>query len=216
MPGFKGYIQKIREASTVDDFYTKVVYEGDAFDVEEGTQPRIIHKPSLYDKKYGDDAYLTHVYSVIVYKSGRTDHEIMTREQINKIRDGVTQKNKGKETPMWKQSYGEMSRKTTIRRHQKRIQLKSVQKLVQFDNHISNGNAVNISNDGMEVSEIVEDDKSTEKELKAYVKEKKIKNKDIKKYCFGLFGLKDAKMSDLDNKEKILLLESLKQDYDKE
>lgn len=216
MPGYKGYIKKIRESSTVDDFYTKIVYDGDSFDVEEGTHPRIIHKPSLYDKKYGDDAYLTHVYSVIVYVSGRTDHEIMTREQINKIRDNVTEKNKGKETPMWKQSYGEMARKTDIRRHQKRIQLKSVQKLVQFDNHISNGNAVSITDGNMEVTEIVEDDKAAENELTDYVKEKKIKTKKVRDYCWGLFGVRYPKLTDLDNKEKILLLESLKRDYDRE
>jgi len=216
MPGFKGYILKIREASTVDDFYTKVVYEGDDFNPEEGTHPKIIHKSDVYGKKYGDDKYLTHVYSVIVYVSGRTDHEIMTSDQIDTIRDGVTLKNKGKATPMWKYNYGEMARKTVIRRHQKRIQLRSVQKLVQFDNHISNGNAVNITDGNMEVTEIQEDDTAIENELKDYVKEQKIKTKEVKKYCLGLFGIKDANMSDLDNKEKILLLESLKKDYDEE
>jgi hypothetical protein len=71
----------------------------------------------------------------------------MARRQVDAIRDIVNSKNKN-ESELWKNHYGEMAKKTVMRRHAKRLQLPELQRISEIDNTISNGMAANITERG--------------------------------------------------------------------
>lgn len=83
------------------------VYENDDFKVERGTSPAITHSPNLHSSR-GD---MVAVYQVARLKGGVNVFEVMTREEIDKIRARSQSK-----TGPWVTDYVEMSRKTVCRR----------------------------------------------------------------------------------------------------
>ncbi len=85
----------------------KVVYEGDQFEVYEGTQPRIVHVPAFQSS---DPTKITHFYAWSV------DHpekfEVMTKAQV----DAVRARSKAANNGPWVSDYAEMGRKTVVKR----------------------------------------------------------------------------------------------------
>lgn len=150
IPGYKGYISKIVDSPIVSDIYTQVVYEGDEFKVSMGTNPQINHFPD-FDKDRSDDVFKA-VYSVLRYTSGNVDFEVMTKSQVDEIRDTA------KKDEIWNAYYGEMARKTVIRRFAKRLQLPKTEMLLKIDDLHSQGNIVNIEKGAI----VAEENKSIE------------------------------------------------------
>jgi recombinational DNA repair protein RecT len=107
------------------------VYEKDVFEVEEGIEPRIIHKHGLSDRgeKIG-------AYCVWKLKNGETQFEIMSKEEILSIRNRSSSKTKeGVVVGPWKTDEAEMWRKTVVRRASKYMPLSTeAQRAVMADN----------------------------------------------------------------------------------
>ena len=106
--GFRGLLELARRSGQLKDIQTEVVYENDKFDYELGLEPKLKHKPNL--KKRGEPIL---VYAVAHLKDGGTQTEVMTVEDVNKVRDGT--RNKGPDSP-WKLHWEAMARKTVLRR----------------------------------------------------------------------------------------------------
>lgn len=97
----------------------KLVHENDKFEVHEddGTgQTKITHQAD-YRRPRGE---VQAVYSRAVRPDGKVDYEIMTAEEVEQTRQ---QYSKAKDSSPWKNSYGEMMKKTVIKRHSKRWDL---------------------------------------------------------------------------------------------
>lgn len=103
---YRGVQHLIREGGG-GEVKTVLVYEGDDFDVFEGTSPRIEHRPKYLTT---DPTKITHVYAV------PSDHpekfEVMTKEQI----DGIRARSRAKNDGPWVTDYGAMARKTVLKR----------------------------------------------------------------------------------------------------
>ncbi len=111
MPMIAGIRKKVRNSGEIATWDTQVVYQKDQFDYELGDTPYIKHKPCMD----GDAGKIIAAYSVATLKSGEKSREVMTVQQIERIR----LISKAKDFAPWKDHYAEMCRKTVARRHSK-------------------------------------------------------------------------------------------------
>lgn len=119
--GYRGMLKLARQAGESALIYAHEVAERDVFECSLGDQKSLIHKPTIF----GDRGEVVGFYAVVKYKTGETDFEIMSRQQIDAIRnksDGwkAFADNKIKDTP-WNSAYEEMAKKTVLRRLLKRV-----------------------------------------------------------------------------------------------
>lgn len=84
------------------------VYEKDTFEVIEGDEPKLIHKPYLA----GDRGKVTHFYCVAKFPDGDKQFDWMTKAEVDRIRS----RSKCATTGPWKTDYIEMGKKTVVRR----------------------------------------------------------------------------------------------------
>lgn len=111
--GYRGFINLSRRSGEIKSFSAQVVRDGDAFKYEYGTEAMLRHRPA----DDNDDAAITHVYSVVEYANGGSDFEVMTKAAVEKIRAT----SKAPNSPAWAEHWGEMAKKTVMRRHSKRM-----------------------------------------------------------------------------------------------
>lgn len=111
--GYRGLLDLIRRSGLVKSVSAHVVYLGDIFDFQFGSDEFIKHKPQ------GDSnpTNITHAYAIAEFKDGARQLEVMTRSEIDRVRDG------GRKNPVWDKHYGEMARKTALRRLSKYMPL---------------------------------------------------------------------------------------------
>jgi recombination protein RecT len=111
IPGYRGLIELARRSGQVQSVSAHVVREGDEFDYAYGLNERCHHKPNL-----GGHGKVTHVYAVIRYKDGGADFEVMTRGEVEAIRDRSRSSDRGP----WVTDWDEMAKKTVLKRLLKR------------------------------------------------------------------------------------------------
>ena len=130
-PRYKGLMKLALQAGEVLKIESRLVYENDMFEVEEGIEPRIIHRHGLSDRgeKIG-------AYCVWKLKNGESQFEIMSKEEILSIRNRSSSKTKeGTIVGPWKTDEAEMWRKTVVRRASKYMPLSTeAQRAVMVDN----------------------------------------------------------------------------------
>lgn len=112
MPSYRGLQNLARRSGEIAEIYSKAVKENDTFEVEEGTERRIIHKPN-YMKDRGKSACY---YAVYRTKDGNVDFEVMSIDEIDAIRN----RSKAASSGPWVTDYDEMAKKTVMRRLLKR------------------------------------------------------------------------------------------------
>ena len=111
--GYKGLLDLARRSGEVKSIAANIVYDTDQFSYELGDEPKITHVPG--DAEPSDD-HVTHVYAVVKFTNGGIEREVMTKAQIEKIRQATPSGN----SPAWKDHWGEMARKTVLIRVSKR------------------------------------------------------------------------------------------------
>lgn len=150
VPGYKGYIAKARESSKVDVIFLEPVYRGDLFDFQKGAHPDVQHKPNLDSQDYGEDDAITYVYAIVMYVSGRFEFEVMTRAQVDKL---MPLTKDGKPRRFWRKHYGEMARKTPMRRLAKKMQLPELEQMAEIDQAIDDGHRAIISEGQVQIEQ---------------------------------------------------------------
>ncbi|KQX18377.1 MULTISPECIES: recombinase RecT [unclassified Sphingomonas] len=135
MPMAFGLRKKILQSGEISSLETNVVYrreaEEGAFIFEAGTEAMLRHRPmlELSDEDLADENIVA-AYSVATMKDGTKSFEVMRRSEINKVRQasqtGAVNKTTrdGKAIPPkgpWVDWFGEMARKTVMRRHSKTL-----------------------------------------------------------------------------------------------
>lgn len=142
MPMVAGILKKMRTSGELSSISAHVVFERDEFDYSLGDNEYILHKPALAFR--GKPVC---VYAIVKIKDGAVYREVMSFEEIEKIRsisrtrDGIT----------WRNHWAEMAKKTVIRRISKRLPLTSDQEQVirrddemfEFNNNITSSNSNN-------------------------------------------------------------------------
>lgn len=145
------------------DIEAYLVYKGDQFDVEQGSNAHITHKPNPWGSKKKED--ILGGYYMIKYPNGTQQFDTMTIEEIDSIRKRSPSVGKGKQSP-WDTDYTEMCKKTLINRAYKQIpKLEMSEKAraaLEILNRVDNMAAADINygqknrNDGFDEAEEVE------------------------------------------------------------
>jgi recombination protein RecT len=117
IPGYRGLVDLARRSGKVSNIEARIVREKDDFSFKYGTHPEINHNPAQGE----DMGEMTHVYAVAWLSDGRTTFEVMTKEQVDKIRN----MSKAKDSGPWVDFYDEMARKTVTRKLCKYLPLTS-------------------------------------------------------------------------------------------
>lgn len=100
------------------DIEAYLVYKGDTFEVEQGNNAHITHKPNPWGLKKKED--LLGGYYLIKYPNGTQQFDTMPISEIEGIRQRSPSVGKGKQSP-WETDYTEMCKKTLINRAYKQI-----------------------------------------------------------------------------------------------
>jgi recombination protein RecT len=110
MPMVAGIRKLVQQSGEITRFEQTIVYANDDFDYRLGDRPHIFHKPALADR--GKPVL---AYSIAQFRDGTLSREIMTMEEIQKVRAVSRAADDGP----WKHWFTEMARKTVARRHAK-------------------------------------------------------------------------------------------------
>lgn len=107
--GYRGLVELARRSGHISTIQAEVVREGDEFEFEHGIHPKFRHKPCASDMS---DGKITHAWAMATFKDGAHQLVVMTRAEVDRIR-GMSRA--GKFGP-WAEHYGEMAKKTALRR----------------------------------------------------------------------------------------------------
>jgi len=120
--GYRGMIDLARRSGQIVSLEARAVYARDQFEVELGLDSRMLHKP---DWSAADRGALTFVYAVAKLKDGGVQFEVMSRPEIERVRDEsqgykaaattAAKYDKPIDSP-WAGHFEEMAKKTVIRR----------------------------------------------------------------------------------------------------
>lgn len=109
VPGYRGLIKLAHQSGEIADLRSRVVYEGDKFEVEYGLNERLVHVPAFVE----GDRKMIAVYAVATIKGSNTPHmEVMTAQEV----DAIRKRSKSSGNGPWVSDFAEMARKTAIRR----------------------------------------------------------------------------------------------------
>ena len=128
MPSYKGMTKMIKRYSSrkIKDVYSKVVREGDVF--EEGIKDG---EPTInFTAVPFNNAEIIGVFAVCLFEDGGLVYESMSRAEVEQCRKS----SKAKNSPAWTAYWGEMARKTCIRRLCKSITIDMDANTLEFFN----------------------------------------------------------------------------------
>jgi recombination protein RecT len=114
MPMIAGILRKVRQSGEVSRVSAQVVYQEDEFVWRLGFDEDVTHVPPPLDQPRGK---AIGAYATAVLKDGSRLLEVMSLEEIEKVRAVSRAKGNGP----WVSWWGEMARKTVMRRLSKRL-----------------------------------------------------------------------------------------------
>jgi recombination protein RecT len=104
--GYKGLKEIAFRSGIVKRLEAVLVYKGDEFSYQRGTDPKIHHVPAEFGKR----GEITGAYCTATLSNGEIVFEVMSRAEIDAIAGRSNSK------AVWQAHYGEMARKTPLRR----------------------------------------------------------------------------------------------------
>lgn len=113
LPMIAGVLAKVRRSGELSTINAHVVYEKDTFTYTLGDNESIDHQPFLD----GPRGKAIAVYAIAHTKDGGIYREVMSVGEVEQVRNVSRAKNNGP----WVQWWGEMARKTVLRRLSKRL-----------------------------------------------------------------------------------------------
>lgn len=105
--GYKGMIELARRSGSVVSICAREVHANDHFDLKYGLEEKLEHTPKLVDR-----GELIAVYAVAHFVGGGHQIEVMSKEDIDKIRG----RSKSNGQSPWQSDYNEMAKKTVVRK----------------------------------------------------------------------------------------------------
>jgi recombination protein RecT len=173
MPGYRGFLDLARRSGQIISLVARAVYYNDTFEYEFGLKESLIHKPSMDDP--GD---LVAVYAVATLKDGGHQFDVMSKRQVDLIREGSQSRNNGP----WVTHYEEMAKKTVLRKLFKWLPCSvEMQKVVSLDEQQEQGrqDIKSAASEEFDMSFTIEGEVNKSDDLKALME----KNKSEAKKC---------------------------------
>lgn len=115
--GYRGFIRLARQSGELASIEAHIVHEHDRFRVQYGLDPKLEHEPTL-TRAPGKPLL---AYCLAKFKDGGSHFEVMTVDEIEKIRA----RSRSKDDGPWTQDWSEMAKKTVVRRTAKYLPLSS-------------------------------------------------------------------------------------------
>lgn len=115
--GYRGLMKLARRSGQVASIDAQVVYLNDGFDIQLGSEPRIDHRPMLE----GERGNFRGAYAYARLSTGELIVEWMPDADIQQVRQS-SRNGTGANSP-WVKHFGEMARKTVLKRLMKRLPL---------------------------------------------------------------------------------------------
>lgn len=113
MPMYQGLLKLARNSGVISDVKCQLVQRGDVFAVDMTPPAGICPITHRYPEDIANRGDIIAVYAVAEFKDGKwSNAEVMTVGQVEKIRAGSPARDKD----AWTKHWGEMARKTVIRR----------------------------------------------------------------------------------------------------
>lgn len=117
MPMIAGILKKCRNSGELSSIEAHTVHVNDKFSYRIGIDEQPVHEPDWF----GDRGAVVGVYAVARLKDGSRVSEIMSHREVETVRAVSRAKDSGP----WTQWWGEMARKTVLRRLSKRLPISS-------------------------------------------------------------------------------------------
>jgi len=106
--GYKGLLKLARNTGEIKSIDSGVIHENDHWEYEEGDNGHFLCKPNFLE----DRGKPIIVWCVIKLNSGEVQRELMSASDVEAIRVSSNSKN----SPAWKNHWGQMARKVVIKR----------------------------------------------------------------------------------------------------
>lgn len=175
MIGYKGLCTLAYRSGVVQSVQARAVFKGDEFEFEMGLNERLVHRP----KGNKNPAEITHFYSIVRMKEGGYVMNVMTREEVEKIRNESANYKFAykKEDTVWGKYFEEMGCKTVLRRIMKYVPMSSEVMRAIGQDELADIGKQNFSADILEMPEI--DDEIKDEALNEVVKDDAIQDAEI-------------------------------------
>jgi len=131
MIGYMGYITLAKRAEAIKSCAAEVVYPGDEFLIELGSEMSVKHRPRLDGR--ADTSLIKGAYAWCRLSDDTVMVEYMTRDQIERVR--AVSKAGASESGPWTQWWDMMARKTVIRRLISRLPILTTPELADATAH---------------------------------------------------------------------------------
>lgn len=109
--GYQGLIELIRRSGSLSTIDAEVVFEGDHFEFEKGTEGKLVHRPDWKSDKRSKETAIC-VYAFAKLKDGGWQAVVLPVAEVEAIRARSRAGNSGP----WVTDWNEMAKKTAIRR----------------------------------------------------------------------------------------------------
>jgi recombination protein RecT len=146
---YRGMLDLARRSGEIESVSAIPVYAGEKFKVTLGLEPNIEHERCFDDSVSMNDSDIIAVYVVVKLKGGGFQFEVMTRQQIEKIRLSSPAGSSGP----WSNYWAEMAKKTVFKRIFKwlpvsiEVKSKHETRRVSLSSAIESGVTINESGD---------------------------------------------------------------------
>lgn len=135
IPDYKGLIDLAIRSGRVVQIDSRVVYEGEEFEVEYGLEPKLIHRPRPTPENGAAGAVVA-AYAVAVMVGGTRKFEWLWRKDIDKVRASSRASDNGP----WVNWFEEMCKKTAVKRLYKTLpQTKEMLAAAEMDDRAETG-----------------------------------------------------------------------------
>lgn len=133
IPGYRGYISLARRSGQIKSVTANLVHERDAFEIDLASGERPRHKPCLDPAGRGE---IVAAYCIADFVDGGHHLDLMTISDILAIRD----RSRASKSGPWVTDFGEMARKTVVRRAAKYWPLSiELADALEQDNRVDSG-----------------------------------------------------------------------------
>lgn len=131
IPGYRGYLDIAYRSGRIKEVVAALVHKGDGFRfVRRGAEDDFYHEPRFESEE------VEKVYCIARFAGGGQHVEVMTKDEVDKVRARSRAKNSGP----WVTDYGEMAKKTVVRRARKYWpECWELSHLAELDNQVDTG-----------------------------------------------------------------------------
>jgi len=142
IPGYKGLLTLVRQSGEISSIDVDTIHENDEVEYVMGDESRLTIRPNWRER-----GAIIGAYAIARFKDGGIQRALMTKEEIDRIRNASP----GKNSPAWREHYGEMAKKTVFRRLCKMLPLSTeAQAAVAVDEQAAAGRVARVD-DGIVV-----------------------------------------------------------------